>query len=39
MEHPAAFNALAALLAVELRTFFKGKGELAVLAICLKAWE
>jgi hypothetical protein len=37
MEHPAAFNALAALLAAELRTFFKGRDELAVLAICLKA--
>jgi hypothetical protein len=37
MEHPVAFNALAALLAAELRTFFKGRGELAVLAICLRA--
>jgi hypothetical protein len=37
MEHPAAFNPLAALLAAALRIFFKGRGELAVLAICLKA--
>jgi hypothetical protein len=37
MEHPAAFNPLAALLAKALRTFFKGRGELVVLAICFKA--
>lgn len=37
MEHPAAFNALVVLLAVELRTFFSGKSELVALAICLNA--
>ncbi len=37
MVHPEAFSALAVLLAVELRTFCRGRDELAVLAICLKA--
>jgi len=37
MEHPAAFSALAVLLAAELRMFFSGKSELVALAICLNA--
>jgi hypothetical protein len=37
MVHPEALSAFAVLLAVELRTFLRGKEELAVLAICLKA--